>query len=68
MGALDPHGALTTYLLNDHEDNLFFRNWGMANEPVYNQHATAYLLRDEIKAVIRTIYSIGEINGFAGDA
>ena len=29
----------------------------MANEPVYNQHATAYLLRDDVKATIRTFYS-----------
>jgi len=36
LKALEPSGALTTYMLNDHEDNLFFRGWGMANEPVYN--------------------------------
>src|ERR1051325_10618766 len=29
----------------------------MANEPVYNQQGTAYLLRDDPKAVIRTFYS-----------
>jgi hypothetical protein len=30
----------------------------MANEPVYNQHATVYLLRDEPKPVIRAFYSM----------
>jgi hypothetical protein len=44
-------------LLNDHEDNLFYKGWGIANEPVYNQHATAYLLRDEPDAVVRAFYS-----------
>ena len=44
-------------LLNDHEDNLFYKGWGIANEPVYNQHATAYLLRDEPEAVVRAFYS-----------
>ena len=48
---------LADWLLNDHEDNLFFKGWGIANEPVYNQHATAYLLRDDARAVIRTFYS-----------
>jgi hypothetical protein len=58
LGALDPNGPLTTYLLNDHEDNLFLKQWGMANEPVYNQHATAYLLRDDVKPAIRAFYSM----------
>jgi hypothetical protein len=58
LQALDPAGPLTTCLLNDHEDNLFFGGWGMANEPVYNQQATAYLLRDDPKAVIRAFYSM----------
>jgi len=57
-GALDPHGPLTTCLLYDHEDNLFLNGWGMANEPVYNQHATAYLRRDEVKPAIRAFYSM----------
>jgi len=48
---------LADSLLNDHEDNLFFKGWGIANEPVYNQHAAAYLLRDNPQAVIRTFYS-----------
>ena len=53
-----PHESeLADWLLNDHEDNLFYRGWGIANEPVYNQHATAHLLRDDVKAVIRTFYS-----------
>jgi len=50
-------GALADCLLNDHEDNLYLHGWGMANEPVYNPQATAYLLRDEPKAVIRAFYS-----------
>jgi hypothetical protein len=58
LKALDPNGLLTTALLQDHEDNLFFRQWGMANEPVYNPHATAYLLRDEVKPAIRAFYSM----------
>ena len=51
-------GPLTTYLLHDHEDNLFLNGWGMANEPVYNQHATAYLRRDDVKPAIRAFYSM----------
>ena len=43
LKALPPQGALTECLLQDHEDNLFLRGWGMANEPVYNQQATVYL-------------------------
>jgi hypothetical protein len=58
LKALDPNGPLTTYLLNDHEDNLFLNHWGMANEPVYNPHATAYLLRDDVKPAIRAFYSM----------
>jgi hypothetical protein len=57
LGVLDPKGWLTTAMLNDHEDNLFFDNNGAANEPVYVQQANAYLLRDEPKAVIRSFYS-----------
>jgi hypothetical protein len=48
---------LADWLLNDHEDNLYFKGWGMANEPVYNQQATAYLLRDDPEAAIRAFYS-----------
>jgi hypothetical protein len=58
LGALDPGGLLTTCLLNDHEDNLFLGGLGMANEPVYNPQATAYLLRDDAKAAIRAFYSM----------
>ncbi len=58
LQALDPHGPLTTAMLHDHEDNLFLRQWGMINEPVYNQQATAYLRRDEVKAAIRAFYSM----------
>jgi len=57
LKALPADGFLADCLLNDHEDNLYLHGWGMANEPVYNQQATAYLLRDNPKAVIRTFYS-----------
>ncbi len=57
LGVLDANGWLTTAMLNDHEDNLFLKNQGAANEPVYVQQANAYLLRDEPKAVIRSFYS-----------
>lgn len=57
LNAIDPRSDLADWMLNDHEDNLFYRGWGIANEPVYNQHATAYLARDDVKAVIRTFYS-----------
>jgi hypothetical protein len=57
LKALPPDGALTDFLLNDHEDNLYLKGWGMANEPVYNQQATAYLLRDDPQAVVRAFYS-----------
>jgi hypothetical protein len=58
LGAIDPGGWLTTALLHDHEDNLFLNQWGMANEPIYNQQATAFLLRDEPEAAIRAFYSM----------
>jgi hypothetical protein len=58
LKAVPAGGDLAEFLLHDHEDNLFFRGWGMANEPVYNQQATAYLLRDDPKAVIRAFYSM----------
>ena len=58
LDAIDPCGWLTTAMLHDHEDNLYLNQWGMANEPVYNQQATAYLLRDEPKAAIRAFYSM----------
>jgi len=58
LAALDPRGWLSTALLHDHEDNLFLNQWGAANEPVYNQQATAYLYRDEPEAVIRAFYSM----------
>jgi hypothetical protein len=57
LKALDPEGPLTTFMLHDHEDNLFIHQWGTINEPVYNMQGTAYLLRDEPKAAIRTFYS-----------
>ncbi|HSU52989.1 MAG TPA: hypothetical protein VLT36_02890, partial [Candidatus Dormibacteraeota bacterium] len=58
LNAVDPHSALSDYLLNDQEDNLFYKGWGSANEPVYAQHANAYLLRDEPKPLIRAFYSL----------
>ncbi len=57
LKALRADGVLGDALLHDHEDNLFYKGWGIANEPVYNQHATAYLLRDQPEAVVRTFYS-----------
>jgi hypothetical protein len=57
LKALPADGFLADCLLNDHEDNLYLHGWGMANEPVYNQQATAYLLRDDPKAVIQAFYS-----------
>jgi hypothetical protein len=45
-------------MLHDHEDNLLIHQWGMINEPVYNQQATTYLLRDEPKPAIRAFYSM----------
>jgi hypothetical protein len=57
LKALPADGFLADCLLNDHEDNLYLHGWGMANEPVYNQQATVYLLRDDPKAVIRAFYS-----------
>lgn len=58
LGVIDANSWLTTAMLNDHEDNLFFKNQGAANEPVYVQQATAYLLRDKPKAVIWAFYSL----------
>jgi hypothetical protein len=58
LAAIDPRGWLTTAVLHDHEDNLFLNQWGMANEPIYNMQATAYLYRDEPEAVIRAFYSM----------
>ncbi|MBM4020156.1 MAG: hypothetical protein FJ288_17865 [Planctomycetes bacterium] len=58
LKVLAPDDSLADFLLKDHEDNLFLNGWGMANEPVYNPQATAYLLRDEPKAVIRAFYSM----------
>jgi hypothetical protein len=57
LKALPERGTLADALLNDHEDNLYLKGWGMAQEPIYNQQATAYLLRDEPEAVIRAFYS-----------
>jgi len=58
LKALPAQGVLAEALLNDHEDNLYLHGWGMANEPVYNPQATAYLLRDDPKAAIRAFYSM----------
>ena len=57
LKALPATGVMADSLLHDHEDNLFYKGWGIANEPVYNQHATAYLLRDEPEAAVRAFYS-----------
>jgi hypothetical protein len=58
LKAIPATGDLAESLLNDHEDNLFLHGWGMANEPVYNPQGTAYLLRDDPAAAIRTFYSM----------
>jgi hypothetical protein len=58
LKAVAAESPLSDWLLNDHEDNLFYKGLGIANEPVYNQHATAYLLRDNAEAAIRTFYSL----------
>jgi len=57
LKALPARGVLADALLNDHEDNLFYKDRGMAQEPIYNQQATAYLFRDEPEAVVRAFYS-----------
>lgn len=57
LKAVPAGGELADFLLHDHEDNLYWKGLGIANEPVYNQQATAYLLRDDPKAVIRAFYS-----------
>jgi hypothetical protein len=58
LSVVDPRGWLAAAMLNDHEDNLFLNQWGMANEPVYNQQGTVCLLRDEPEAAIWTFYSM----------
>lgn len=58
LGAIEPGSWMTTAMLHDHEDNLFLKNQGAANEPIYVQQGNAYLLRDEPKAVIRAFYSL----------
>jgi len=58
LGVIDAHSWLTDAMLHDHEDNLFLKNQGAANEPVYVQQATPYFLRDNVKAVIRAFYSL----------
>jgi hypothetical protein len=57
LKAISASGDLADHLLNDHEDNLYYKGLGIANEPVYNQQATAYLLRDDPDAAVRTFYS-----------
>lgn len=58
LKAIPASGQLSDSLLNDHEDNLFYKHRGIANEPVYNQQGTAYILRDDPEAAIRTFYSM----------
>jgi hypothetical protein len=57
LEAIPATGPLATALVNDQEDNLFYKGWGIADEPVYVQQAQAYLLRDDPKSVIREFYS-----------
>jgi hypothetical protein len=58
LKAIDANSELADSLLHDHEDNLYYREWGIANEPVYDQQGTAYILRDDPAAAIRTFYSL----------
>lgn len=58
LSVLPPYSWMATAMLHDHEDNLFLKNQGAANEPVYVQQGTAYLLRDEPEAAIRAFYSL----------
>jgi hypothetical protein len=58
LGVLPAQGELAASLLNDQEDNVFLHGWGLANEPVYNQQATVYLIRDDVKATINAFYSM----------
>ncbi|WP_153799011.1 hypothetical protein [Foetidibacter luteolus] len=58
LGVIEPFHWMTTAMLNDHEDNLFYKNLGAANEPVYVQQANTYLQRDEVPAIIRSFYSL----------
>ena len=62
LKALPENGELADDLLNDQEDNLFLKGWGIANEPVYNQQATAYLLRDDPKAVFELSIAIWRVH------
>lgn len=57
LGALPANKDLADDMLNDQEDNLLYQGWGMDNEPVYMPQATAYLMRDDPKAVVRDFYS-----------
>ena len=57
LGGLDARSGLAEAILNDHEYNLFLKQWGTINEPVYNMQGTAYLLPDEPKLAIRTFFS-----------
>lgn len=58
LRAVPADGLIADSLLNDHEDNLFLHGWGLANEPVYDQQATAYLFRDDVKATVKAFYSM----------
>ena len=58
LKAISPSSELATDLLNDQEDNLYFKEWGMTDEPVDDPQGTAYLLRDDPKAAIRSFYSL----------
>jgi len=57
LGALPATGEMADSLLNDQEDNLYYKGRGMLNEPVHLPQAMTYLLRDDPKAVIRDFYS-----------
>src|SRR5215469_16664071 len=57
LKVIPSNGERADSLPNHHEGTIYLKGWGMANEPVYNQQGTAYLLRDDAKAAIRTFYS-----------
>ncbi len=58
LKALSSQGELAESLLNDQEITCFCMDGVLANEPVYNQQATAYLFRDDVKATIRAFYCL----------
>lgn len=59
FNAIDPRGWLATAMIHDHEDNLYLKQLGSMNEPVYSHaQGITYLRRDDPEAAIRTFYSM----------